>query len=301
MPQTHEELLTQASTDEFSRKCACISGLVFLIWDTLSAFDKECAFILKTPLTGVKFLYLFARYFGIASQILSVVYVTGPLSITPVSSETCRRWWYFQILTLVALQASIQTVLVLRVYALYKKNVFVGCILTFAILTGMGLFLYFGVGAFDDLEYSAACIVTIPPRQMVRLGGCLITTHSIILGFALCKYWHGLQEGWADIPVVSIVMRDGSSTFVAIVAMLVAFMNFSFRVKNIFHIVVPLVASSLSVRACRLIINMHSLGQSGSSSETADIELTRASALDMSFVESRRSLETVFGATPDIP
>ncbi|KDR76913.1 hypothetical protein GALMADRAFT_138952 [Galerina marginata CBS 339.88] len=297
MPQTHEELFTPANTDEFSRKCACIAGLVFLIWDTFSAFDKECAFVLKTPLTRVKFLYLFARYFGIASQILFVFYVTGPLSMTPVTSGTCRKWWYLQILTLLTLQASIQAILVLRVYALYKKSGLVGSILTFAVLTELGLCLYFDVCEFDDLEFNAACIVIVPPRHMARIGGCLITTHSIILGFALYKYRHGLREGWTNIPIVSRVMRDGSSTFVAMAAILVFFMNFSFRVKNIVHIVVPLVASILSVLACRLIINLHDLRQSPP--EAADIELT--SALDMSFVESRRSLETAFGATSNIP
>ncbi|KDR76911.1 hypothetical protein GALMADRAFT_246027 [Galerina marginata CBS 339.88] len=299
MPQTHEKLLTPlaANTDEFSRKCACIAALVFLIWDTLSAFDKECAFVLNTPLTRVKFLYLFARYFGIASQIFFVFYVTGPLSMTPVTSGTCRKWWYFQILTLVALQALIQAILALRVYALYKKSGLVGCILTFAVLTEISLCLYFGVCAFDGLEYNAACIVTALPRKMLPVGGCLITTHSIILGFALYKYRHGLREGWADIPIISRVMRDGGSTFVAIVAMLVFFLNFSIRVKIVIHIVVPLVASILSILACRLIINLHDLRQSPP--EAADIELT--SALDMSFVESRRSLETAFGATSNIP
>ncbi|KDR76928.1 hypothetical protein GALMADRAFT_246053 [Galerina marginata CBS 339.88] len=300
MPQTHEELFTPANTDEFSRKCACIAGLVFLIWDTISVFDKECAFILKTPLTRVKFLYLFARYFGIASQMFFVFYVTGPLSMTPVTSGTCRKWWYIQILTLIALQALIQVILVLRVYALYKKSGLVGCILTFAVLTEISLCLYFGVCAFDDLEYNAACIVTVLPRKMVRGGyvrGCLITTHSIILGFALYKYRHGLREGWADIPIISRVMRDGSSTFVAIVAMFVFVLNFSFRVKIIAHIVIPLVASFLSILACRLIINMYDLRQSPP--EAIDIELT--SALDMSLVESRRSLETAFGATSNIP
>ncbi|KDR74607.1 hypothetical protein GALMADRAFT_558548 [Galerina marginata CBS 339.88] len=296
MPHTHDEVLALANSDQFSRKCACIAGLAFLTWDTVSNFDKEYIFVFNPP-SRVKFLYLFARYFGIGSQIFSVFYTTRHLSTTPIPSETCRRWFYFQIITIMALQTSVEVILILRVYALYRKSTLVGYILTFAILAEICLGVYLAVSAFDSLEYNAACIVTAASREMARVGGCIGVTQTIIWGFALYKYRQGLQEGWADIPVVSRVMRDGSSTFVAIIAMLLVFVPVFFRVKDIAHIAVPLITCAFSVLACRLIINMHNLKQSPP--EAVDVELT--SALEMSFVESRRSLETIFLATADIP
>ncbi|KAF8997504.1 hypothetical protein BDQ17DRAFT_1329343 [Cyathus striatus] len=78
-----------------------VAALVVLLYDHASTFRFEYNHIWKHPLTHVKYVYLFCRYFGLISQIY---------------------WFAFLIITGLPLGTALHVVIVLRVYALHQKD-----------------------------------------------------------------------------------------------------------------------------------------------------------------------------------
>uniref|UniRef100_A0A8H7XIR5 Uncharacterized protein n=1 Tax=Psilocybe cubensis TaxID=181762 RepID=A0A8H7XIR5_PSICU len=63
------------------------------------------------------------------SESINVFLVFWPFSVTDIAEDTCKRWFTMQITAVCALMALMDGILMLRVYALHKKNRRVGVLL----------------------------------------------------------------------------------------------------------------------------------------------------------------------------
>ncbi|KAF8957508.1 hypothetical protein BDZ97DRAFT_103729 [Flammula alnicola] len=223
LPETGDPFVPDI--DLVARKCATLAGLVVILWDVLVSCRKEYYFIFRSPKTRVKWLYLFSRYYGLASQIAALIVVLGPLSNVPVKPRTCEGWFYFQMANNMSLLGVVEIILVLRVYALYQKNLIVGGILTFAVLLEIAANIYNSIHNIPQLDYNAACIIINTPtrKQVLRTAEIVLFTQCTMWGLALWKYKKCLPDGWADVPVVAQVMRDGGSFFVGICGLYISY------------------------------------------------------------------------------
>ncbi|KAF9541340.1 hypothetical protein CPC08DRAFT_700843 [Agrocybe pediades] len=270
----------------FERICATLAGLIFTVLDASALYSQEYKFIFRSPPTKIKWVYLFARYYGIACQIANTVFAVGPLSSLPVPSVACAAWFYLQMISFTLLLFVMEVILSLRVFAFYRKNRIVG--LGLLLLVGMEvssalMCIFYLV---PRLQYNSACILVETPSPTLSLGGSVLITQCTIWLLTFFRYRKGRRYGWADVPVVSRVMRDGGIVFIASIGIIVIITPYSFRVKDLSHIVSSLFCAVFSVVTCRLILNMQNLISS---------ERTVTSAVGLgSLGESEESLDSVY-------
>jgi hypothetical protein len=77
---------------------------------------------------------------------------------------------------------------------------------------GLGLALP-GV-TFDDV-----CVVTDVPTALLIYAGASILFQSLLFGLTLYKFLANLRSGWGDVPILKLLMRDGTWAFFVLFSM----------------------------------------------------------------------------------
>ncbi|KAJ3507096.1 hypothetical protein NLJ89_g6495 [Agrocybe chaxingu] len=113
-------VLSRAALDK--RHYSSLAALVLLVLDHAATFRHEYALIWKSPRSFVKGLYLGSRYLALAAEIAHYSLIHAFLLHAPVKLETCRAWFLFLIASCTVLMAILDSVLFLRVYALYERD-----------------------------------------------------------------------------------------------------------------------------------------------------------------------------------
>ncbi|KAF8986207.1 hypothetical protein BDQ17DRAFT_647807 [Cyathus striatus] len=250
-------MISSSSTQAFARNCACLAGLISVIVDGILCAGKEYRYIWQQPWSRVKLLYLFSRYGAIVVQIVTCVMISSPSSLS--DPHICYNWILFQHISFSSLYFVFELVLMLRVYALYKKSAHIATIFTLVSLLEIAFFVYNTVSVAPRLVLDEKCIITEAPTDVIVFGLVLLQNQGIIVGLTLWRYRHAIRDGWANIPVVKLVMRDGVWIFCAITAVLAATIPYSMFVENMGHVFFSLLITTVSVFTCRPILNMQSL------------------------------------------
>ncbi|KAF9043034.1 hypothetical protein BJ165DRAFT_218090 [Panaeolus papilionaceus] len=94
------------------------ASLVILVWDYFLCLDNELGYIWRRPFT------LSRGYIPLIVQSINVYLVNGPLRFNiPIKDpRPCFRWWYFLLASLTVLLQGLDSLLMLRIYAHYKKD-----------------------------------------------------------------------------------------------------------------------------------------------------------------------------------
>ncbi|KAL0062340.1 hypothetical protein AAF712_010824 [Marasmius tenuissimus] len=113
-------------------------------------------------------------------------------------------------------------ILLARIYALYHHNprirylVSVAYVLEIAMMSA-GLAL-----ALPGIHYDEKCTVIFVPESLIVYAGGAVIFQTLLFGLTLHKFLAGIREGWRDIPVVKLLMRDGTWAFFLLFIELVA-------------------------------------------------------------------------------
>ncbi|KAF5370862.1 hypothetical protein D9758_002038 [Tetrapyrgos nigripes] len=253
------------------------SAFFFQLWDTLITLDDEVEFIWPKPATSwIKWSFLIARYFSLATHLCSRAV---ELSITygrPLNENAVRIWFGLQALVLIVIFMSAELVIMARVYALYNQERWIG--LTFILLLLVELLAtVLGVAFnFPSQPFDMNTVVTDTPRSFLYFGISACISETTVLVLSITKY---LRSRWMKSRILTLMMRDGTIAFAVLFLMLVMVMAYhlldlpfsttayayipisplSFFLHIIDFVGLRWTITFISVTECRLILNMQQL------------------------------------------
>ncbi|KAF8960805.1 hypothetical protein BDZ97DRAFT_2077295 [Flammula alnicola] len=242
--------------DVFLRNVLCLAAAVWLTWEYIITCRDEYQYIWRGSMNRVKVLYIFARYFTLGVQWANTYIVFAPLSRVPVPRHGCVGWFLFLMISASLLLAAIDSLIMLRVYALYncssKMTIFLTSLLAMqgmliAIIASRNLHL---------LPFSETCNVLETPHEVAYIMAGVMVAQTILLLLTLARR----KIAFGESLVVRHVVRDGAWVFVLVISMCVAILPSSlFTHASKPHIIFVWPIALMSITTCRLIINMQKI------------------------------------------
>ncbi|KAF9482189.1 hypothetical protein BDN70DRAFT_875495 [Pholiota conissans] len=190
-----------------------VAALAFLVWDILITTGDEVKYIWPRELTYTKYVYFISRYLPMLVQI-SILLIGSEL--TPhfhFTQHDCFIWQVYQGVAASFIIATIDTILILRVHALYHGDRVVRRIVAICFvmeIAGMAI----GLGlAIPGILYDNVCLVMGAPRTLIIYGASSIIFQFILFGLTFFKFIQSVRSGWGDVPLIILLMRDGTWAF----------------------------------------------------------------------------------------
>ncbi|TFK32156.1 hypothetical protein BDQ12DRAFT_692884 [Crucibulum laeve] len=266
------------------RNASCLAALVILLYEYSIMFAQEYQFVWKSRRTPVKWIYLFSRYFALGAQIANIILLAFPLSKIPVQRELCRPWFLFLIISTCMLFAALEIVLMLRVYALYRRSSRIKIFLIVIFIINQVIVADFARRE-GSLPFDGICETTELPYEVIFPAVTVTLTQSIIWLMTVTKR----NIGYGKAPIVGLMIRDGAWIFVLLCAMYIITISYALTVKaSKSHMILVWPMTLFSVGACRIILNMRSLSYNGAKSElnlgdmSTGVEVDFAQCIDIS-------------------
>ncbi|KAH7909691.1 hypothetical protein BJ138DRAFT_1154634 [Hygrophoropsis aurantiaca] len=239
-----------------------ISAASFLCWEACIMFEAEVDLIWSKPNRSfIKWIYLLTRYVGLGAFVGNPF--TGVGGSHPALS--CREFLLYQVILAQTLITLVQSILMLRVYALYNrdpriKSIFVFLTVAGTITGGIGL-----SSVVQDSQFNIKCGISSLNSSLTSFRFAPIAVDGIILLLTIIKCIHTTHFTVQPAPIIRLMLRDGMVAFTATV---VAFVPtcIALIVSNGQYVsmVAPCFTAVLSCLGCRLIINMQQLSSSPS-------------------------------------
>ncbi|KAJ7466918.1 hypothetical protein FB451DRAFT_1259523 [Mycena latifolia] len=240
---------------------ACTTSI--LIWDWLSCLPQEWRSIWKSEggWSAIKVLYLVVRYYT-----LLVLVVTDAWFFASWSESSCAR--YVQILPGIAvlIDLAIESVLALRIYAIYGRDRKIGVFLVALIAGFLGVMIAVPILAFDYTRlpsWPGPCIVTgkpsiAGPKFIIAFYAAPMTLDMVMTSMTVYKVVEQNRNGGSS-SLMNRVVRDGLLYFFAITSLnMLNVIFFIQKDKFIQAINAPMSIQISSVLCCRLILSLRS-------------------------------------------
>ncbi|EAU90799.1 hypothetical protein CC1G_09276 [Coprinopsis cinerea okayama7 len=182
-------------------------------------FDDEVKYIWPNPWTPVKFIYFFVRYFAVVLHITIQFLGTPPFTFT---ERECYIWNVYQALASALLIASVDYILILRIFALYPRTrivrIAVASLYAVEVIT---IAIGFGLSV-PNLVYDEYCTVVDSPITFLVAAAAPIAFQAVLFGLTIWKFLKAVKAGWGDVPLVKLLMRDGTWAFFLLFVVFVA-------------------------------------------------------------------------------
>ncbi|KAF8993633.1 hypothetical protein BDQ17DRAFT_129805, partial [Cyathus striatus] len=232
-----------------------VAAYIFLIWEYVCTCPHEFHHIWKQPITKVKTIYLFSRYFGLLFQSANHIIMMRVLSHLPVPSSTCVHWFMLQLAAFIVLFMAMEAVLMLRVYALYNRSKASGFTLLALYTFEMTISIGCGISIMPKIKYDAICSGEIAPSEILIHGGSVLFVQFTVAVLTISKRNAGQTN--VDTEIARIVLRDGFWVFTVVIGTFSLLVPYSF-VKQIAvpYIIFSWPISIFSFITCRIILNM---------------------------------------------
>ncbi|TFK22090.1 hypothetical protein FA15DRAFT_671903 [Coprinopsis marcescibilis] len=190
-----------------------VASLTFLLYDILITFDDEVEAVWPNRLTLTKMIFFFIRYFPLFLQISTLFIGTPPFTFT---ARDCYIWNVYQALASLLIISAVDYILVLRVFALYAGNKAVKITTTmlyFAEIITISIGLGLSVPEFTFDEY---CTILGSPTTFLISAGAPIAFQTVLFALTGWKFFQAARSGWGNVPIINLLMRDGSWAFMLI-------------------------------------------------------------------------------------
>ncbi|KAG1740147.1 uncharacterized protein EDB91DRAFT_359136 [Suillus paluster] len=203
-----------------------VSSLTLMLWDMVLTSKSEIEHIWPKPWTSFfKWLYLFLRYFGLATQIFHQ-FAVPHLNSGKALRSTCFAWYIYSAILAQFHTTAIEIILAVRVYALFNKSRRIAIILGLQMTLEYIILVILVGGYFNGIPYIPYCILSTPPAQITIHAIAAVTTQSTLLGLSLMKHILARRAGWGRTPLVSLLIRDGTATYLLICVIFVCVGSF---------------------------------------------------------------------------
>ncbi|KAF8159236.1 hypothetical protein B0H34DRAFT_655556, partial [Crassisporium funariophilum] len=259
------------------------AALVFLLWDTLITWKDEVHYIWPQSIRSpTKWVFLFTRYFGILAQ-ARLVSVNMSLTLGTFSTDICRMIYISQVICGGVLMACVQSLLMLRVYALYiqdRRVAYAMIALLVAELGSMPGVIHMTI----PNDIGQMCMKPITIRDIALFGVSAVLPQLLVLGLTIVKFLSGLRAGWGKIPIVSRLVRD-DVILVSVIGewetdeiVFCLFHDHELKLYS-FYFLSRLLDTNSKSQGCRVVINMQKLaGQTSRRHQTDSLTQQSSSA-----------------------
>lgn len=167
-------------------------------------------------------LYVITRYAGLAGQSFNIWFAFRMVSGVPNSPFACRAWSSYQTATIQWLLLSVESLLMIRVYKMYKKSKTI-CALSF-VIGGMqsAAMVVNARSIITGTQYSPTCVIISPHHSRIYVGVSIIVTFMFILVTMLWRFFKSTSS-WSETPQawLKLAVRDGSCAATAITVILI--------------------------------------------------------------------------------
>ncbi|KAG7093988.1 hypothetical protein E1B28_007618 [Marasmius oreades] len=234
----------------------------------------------------VHWLYILSRYLVLVIQICNIVIATiWKYNYTAIPHNICFVHLIFKICVLLFSLLILDTILMLRVYALYNKSQemasFLGLILLLKSTTAVWGLARLLPNATSSVHFNYICIAAVklheePGLALFVLGEMAI--HCALCWLTLTKTW-SFKDLWPHPPTLaSVLNRDALSVFAAICGILAAYTFGTYRRGVAVIFAFPILISITSCAGCRLILHLNSLGGRETSTDPENMTFTAIDA-----------------------
>jgi len=156
-------------------------------------------------------LYFFIRYYPLFALILINAHLMS-----------CQEWLLVEGVSALLLEIAVELALILRIYAMYGGNlrllrlmlyIFFLQIVVMAVGLGLGV---------PKIMTSVQCVEIALPVGLVIYSAASIIYETFLFGLTVGRYVKAMRDGWSDVAILTILVRDGAWAFVIIFAIMVA-------------------------------------------------------------------------------
>jgi len=251
-----------------------MSTTALMLYEYFLTLDDEVELIWKKPHSSIiKWLFLFIRYFSLASQLIIQVLSHELFKTMPVPRHNCMGIYIWRLAACQAVLTAVELVLIHRVNALYQSRALSAGLVGYLGAEAFALALDCGIYC-PRLQFSPTCLSNLSIDAVVIYGTIALSFQGIILYLTVRKRLRAKRAGLIRTPLLTLLIRDGAVAFTVIFALQIGAMAY-LTSKNGVAIMQYWLLSLSSCVGCRLIINLQTLGSHEDEHESlATIELT---------------------------
>ncbi|KAF9529227.1 hypothetical protein CPB83DRAFT_852894 [Crepidotus variabilis] len=237
-----------------------VAALAFLVWDILITFDDEVEYIWPRKWTFPKFTYFGARYLPMMVQ-TSILLIGSEL--TPIfhfTSHDCFIWQVFQGVSASTIVVIVDSILILRIFALYHDNRTIRILVcVFFTLEVVGIVVGLAL-ALPGITYDDVCLVVGVPPALIIYGASSIIFQMILFFLNVFKFVKAIRSGWGNVPLVKLLMRDGTWAFILLFFVYVSQIGL-YGLKNSAYagVLYGWLLTSFSFCGYRILMNLNSM------------------------------------------
>ncbi|KAF8989858.1 hypothetical protein BDQ17DRAFT_417763 [Cyathus striatus] len=234
------------------------SALVFIVCEHVAISSYEFVYIWRRPMTVVKIIYVFSRYFGLLFQIANPVIYKFHLSYLPVSSTACYNWYLAQSTSFLLICIAMNAVCLLTVYAMYKQSRRAGYILTALFFAEALISIILLLRILASMEFDVICYGTVVSIEHTMLG--IILSINVVITVLTAMSKHSTRTTSSDFLIIRTVSRDIGWVF----AILLVFFAYTVPYGMAKQVMRPYIVFSWAVTVfstltCRIIINLQQM------------------------------------------
>lgn len=235
------------------------SAVSFLLYDSAITLDNEIKYIWSKPKSAwIKWQYLFIRYFAISAQIINRIVQFNLLRTPHLNLTSLRNWFISQVIVGNLLMTAVEFVLVVRVYALYDRARWL-LYAFICLFLAEAATIIIGIRNTIPNQFNANLLLLSVPKSFAYFGIAAAVSQCTIVLLTLFKYFKAVRGGWSEIPIMVLVIRDGTAAFTILFVCCTATVIATVSGSNYVPISYVWLISITSSAGCRLIINMQSL------------------------------------------
>ncbi|KJA28378.1 hypothetical protein HYPSUDRAFT_697811 [Hypholoma sublateritium FD-334 SS-4] len=236
-----------------------------VLWDWIISLPREYRFVWRTRWTAVKIAYLFCRYW-----VITVVPYLLYCFVADHSLETCQRIYKIPVALAMWNQVGSESVLLIRTYAFFSRNIYVLCFLVSALSGVVAYQLYVDTTQMLLLPFykppfeNGPCFPMSKPHSAHLLGFFIapLLFDTVVTFMTVWKAFNiRRRNGSPNSRLIQTFLREGVFYYILIsIANLINGVFYLQPRQVISAINIPLSVMLGPVFACRLILDLRERG-----------------------------------------
>ncbi|KAI3621284.1 hypothetical protein WG66_014527 [Moniliophthora roreri] len=199
-----------------------VAALAFLLYDICLTFEDEVDLFWWRRWSFMKFNFFFIRYFPLLAQAPLLLVGSEVTKRFHFSSHDCFIWQVYQGVISILIIMSCDFILLARIHVLYFANPRIRKLVGTCYVLEIGV-MCVGLGlTLPGIRFDEICVVIGVPTGLLFYGGAVIIFQTILFGLTLYKFITGVRAGWGNVPIVKLLMRDGTWAFFVLFIIIVA-------------------------------------------------------------------------------
>ncbi|KAF7428614.1 hypothetical protein PC9H_007841 [Pleurotus ostreatus] len=199
---------------ELVRNLVRVNGaaLFVQVWEWAITLDDEVEYIWSKPKSSwVKWVFLFLRYFTFVAQFVNRSVDMAVLYDFPLRPSAIKVYYIVGVVVAQLAMAGVETVMMVRVYALYGRSKYVKFSFIFLLFAGFATMIVGLVLNIPEDNFKPTSIMISAPASFAYFGVAALVSQVAILALSAMRWRPG-----SSAPVMRMFMFDGMLAFISI-------------------------------------------------------------------------------------